>query len=128
MPRSGQRLQYSPFKRKVAICRSFSVEISVQKTKIDRAIGQLQPLMTGKCCICHGNSQSKGNNASFHQFLSDMCRQTTWLWVFELQESDLKLHHVCCRNVSNGDAKSDPILTVGKRFASPVKKGPQVKS
>ena len=48
--------------------------------------------------------------------------------MFDLQESDIKPHHrVCSRHFPNGDAKNDPTTTLGKRFASPIKKGPRAK-
>ena len=48
--------------------------------------------------------------------------------MFDLQESDIKPHHrVCSRHFPNGDVKNDPTTTLGKRFASPIKKGPRAK-
>ena len=84
--------------------------------------------LTGKSCLVCGNSQSKDPNASYHRFPSDPGRRAIWLRVFDLQESDIKPHHrVCSRHFPNGDAKNDPTTTLGKRFASPIKKGPRAK-
>ena len=84
--------------------------------------------MTDTCCLVCGNSQSKDSDASFHRFPSDLGRRAIWLRVFDSQESDIKPHHrVCSRHFPNGDARSDPIATLGKRFASPIKKGPRAK-
>jgi len=59
---------------------------------------------------------------------SDPGRRAIWLRVFHLQESDIKAHHhVCSRHFPNGDAKNDPTTTRGKRFTSPIKKGPRAK-
>ena len=77
--------------------------------------------MTGTCCLVCGNSQSKDSDASFHRFPSDLGRRAIWLRVFDFQESDIKPHHrVCSRHFPN-------IATLGKRFASPIKKGPRAK-
>ena len=72
--------------------------------------------MTGLVC---GNSQSKDPNA-FFRFLVIQEDEPSG---FELQESDIKPHHVCSRHFPNGNAKNDPTTTLEKRFASPIKKG-----
>ena len=44
--------------------------------------------------------------------------------MFQLSEAELKPHaRVCCRHFPDGDAQKDPQITLGKRFASPIKKG-----
>ena len=84
--------------------------------------------MTGKWCFICGNSHSKDPHTAFHRFPSEQGKRTTWLAVFGLEESAVKPHHrVCSRHVPGGDAKKDPITTLGKRFASPKKKGPRAK-
>ena len=108
----------------------FALCVDLRITKIDQAVCQLQlrvvATMTGTCCLVCGNSQSKDSDASFHRFPSDLGRRAIWLRVFDFQESDIKPHHrVCSRHFPNGDARSDPIATLGKRFASPIKKGPR---
>ena len=110
----------------------FALCVDLLITKIDQAVCQLQlrvvATMTGTCCLVCGNSQSKDSDASFHRFPSDLGRRAIWLRVFDFQESDIKPHHrVCSRHFPNGDARSDPIATLGKRFASPIKKGPRAK-
>ena len=45
-----------------------------------------------------------------------------------LKEDSIKYYHrVCSRHFPNGDPMNDPVSTVGKRFASPIKKGPRSK-
>lgn len=84
--------------------------------------------MTGKyCCVC-GNSQSKDPNASFHRFPKDQRRRAVWLKVFDMKEEDVKpSHRVCSRHFPGADSTKDPESTLGKRFASPIKKGPRAK-
>ena len=99
--------------------------VDLRITKIDQAVCQLQlrvvATMTGTCCLVCGNSQSKDSDASFHRFPSDLGRRAIWLRVFDFQESDIKPHHrVCSRHFPN-------IATLGKRFVSPIKKGPRAK-
>ena len=84
--------------------------------------------MTGKPCLVCGNSQPKDPNASFHRFPADPRRRAIWLRVFDLKEGDIKPHHrVCSRHFPNSDTKNNPTTTLGKRFASPIKKGPRAK-
>ena len=84
--------------------------------------------MTGKWCFICGNSHFKDPHTSFHRFPSEQGKRTIWLAVFGLEESAVKPHHrVCSRHFPGGDAKKDPITTLGKRFASPKKKGPRAK-
>ena len=92
------------------------------------SLSRVTATMTGKSCLVCGNGQSKDSNDSFHRFLSDPGKQAVWLRVFDMQESDIKAHHrVCLRRLPNGDAKNNPTTTLGKRFASPIKKGPRTK-
>ena len=50
--------------------------------------------------------------------------EARWLRVFELEESQVKSYSkVCSRHFPGGDAKQDPQVALGKRFASPKKKG-----
>jgi len=101
-------------------------EASNHENRLSRS--RIIATMTGKSCLVCANSQFKDPNASFHRFPSDPGRRAIWLRVFHLQESDIKAHHhVCSRHFPNGDAKNDPTTTRGKRFTSPIKKGPRAK-
>ena len=79
--------------------------------------------MPGDRCIVCGNSRVKDSSTSFHHFPADEARRNTWLRMFQLDPSQVKPHtRVCCRHFPEGDVKKDPKMTLGKRFASPVKK------
>ena len=65
---------------------------------------------------------------SFHRFPANAERRAVWLRVFELREEDIKPNsRVCARHFPDGDVKNPPVLTLGKRFASPIKIGPRSK-
>ena len=84
--------------------------------------------MPGKyCCVC-GNNLSKDPHVSFHRFPSDIDRLATWLQIFKMTKEEVKSHmRVCSRHFPDGDASKTPSPTVGKRFSSPLKKGPRSK-
>ena len=80
--------------------------------------------MPGDRCVVCKNSRIKDPDASFHRFPVDPTRRATWLRELHLEEHQAKPHaKVCCRHFPGGDAKLAPRLTLGKRFASPVKRG-----
>ena len=80
--------------------------------------------MTGHTCVVCGNSSRMDPKASFHRFPSNPERRSTWLRVFGMEEQQLRTQsRVCSRHFPDGDTKKDPSLTLGKRFASPVKVG-----
>ena len=61
-------------------------------------------------------------NLSFHHFPSDPKRRASWLEAFGLEASEIRFQsQVCCRHFCDGDATSDPIASLRKRFASPIK-------
>ena len=79
--------------------------------------------MPGNTCVVCGNTRSNDPSASFHRFPTDLERRGVWLNVFGLSQSDIKSHsRVCSRHFPDGDVKKDPQITLGKRFASPMKK------
>ena len=82
--------------------------------------------MTGhRCCVC-GNGHDPG--VSFLRIPKEPERRALWLRVFELREEDIKpCTRICSRHFPEGDAKKTPNVTLGKRFASPIKKGPRAK-
>ncbi len=80
--------------------------------------------MPGDMCIVCKNSRVKDPNVSFHRFPVEPALRGKWLRVFKLEESQVKSYSkVCCRHFPGGDTKLDPQATLGKRFASPNKKG-----
>ena len=84
--------------------------------------------MTGKRCLVCGNTYKNDPSISLHRFTSVPARRAIWLKVFGLKEDNIKYYHrVCSRNFPNGDPMNDPVSTVGKRFASPIKNGPRSK-
>ena len=79
------------------------------------------------CCVC-GNRRVKDPGVSFHCFPANAEKRAIWLQVFELREEDIKPNsRVCARHFPDGDVKNPPELTLGKRFASPIKIGPRSK-
>ena len=78
--------------------------------------------MPGHTCIICGNNPSKDPGVSFHRFPSDASRRLKWRDVFGIGESELKPQsRVCSRHFPDGNTKKDPVVTLGKRFASPLK-------
>ena len=78
--------------------------------------------MPGDTCIVCGNKPSLDPSASFHRFPKDARRRAGWIRVFGIAEEQLRDHScVCCRHFPEGDSKKDPLMTIGKRFASPIK-------
>ena len=79
--------------------------------------------MTGDTCIVCGNTRKKEPKLSFHRLPKDVDKHAKWLKVFGLFESQLKSHtRVCSRHFRDGDLRNGPEMTVGKRFASLMKK------
>ena len=73
---------------------------------------------------CVKNSRVKFPGLTYHRFPANPEWRAKWLSVFQLSEAELKLHaRVCCRHFPDGDAQKDPQITLGKWFASPIKKG-----
>ena len=80
--------------------------------------------MPGEMCIVCKNSRVKFPGLTYHRFPVNPERRAKWLSVFQLSEAELKPHtRVCCRHFPDGDAQKDPEISLGKRFASPIKKG-----
>ena len=78
--------------------------------------------MPDTCFVC-GNTKAKDPSVSFHRFPMDPERRSKWITYLHLKESAVKdFHRVCSRHFPNGDGtNNDPCLTLGKRFASPMK-------
>lgn len=84
--------------------------------------------MTGhRCCVC-GNTKTSDPSVSFHRVPKEADKRALWLEVFSLREEDIKPStRVCSRHFPDGDASKSPNVTLGKRFASPIKQGPRAK-
>lgn len=81
-------------------------------------------MMPGDSCVVCGNSRAKAPELSYHRFPSDQDKRALWLQVFQIAEEQLKAHHrVCSRHFRDGDPEKGPDVSLGKRFASPMKKG-----
>ena len=85
--------------------------------------------MPGHTCIVCGNKPAHDPSASFHRIPKDPHRRAGWLRGLGIVEGDLKDHsRVCCRHFPEGDSTKKPPISLGKRFASPIKrKDPRAK-
>ena len=86
--------------------------------------------MPGHTCVVCGNNSSQDPSVSFHRFPGpNNARRARWLQIFGIDESQLKSQsRVCSRHFPGGDPSKEPVLTLGKRFASPIKqKHPRAK-
>ena len=84
----------------------------------------LTDIMPGDSCIVCGNTRKKDPSVSYHRFPSKKDARSSWLEAFDLSKDDIKPHHrVCSRHFSGGDPSNGPRPGIGKRFASPIKKG-----
>ena len=78
--------------------------------------------MPGDTCVVFGNTRAKDKSVSMHRFPQDKAKRQRWIEALSLQDVVIKDHHrVCSRHFPNADARNDPQLTLGKRFASPKK-------
>ena len=72
--------------------------------------------------VC-GNTRASDPSVSFHRFPANPVKRAVWLRVFQMDASDLKPYsRVCSRHFPDGDAKKEPEVNLGKRFASPKKR------
>ena len=79
-------------------------------------------VMPGEMCIVCKNSRVKFPGLTYHRFPANPERRAKWLSVFQLLEAELKPHTRVCCHFPGGDAQKDPEISVGKWFASPIKK------
>ena len=78
--------------------------------------------MPGDTCVVCGNTRAKDKSVSMRRFPQDEAKRQRWIEALGLQDFIIKGHHrVCSRHFPNADARNDPQLTLGKRFASPKK-------
>ena len=79
--------------------------------------------MTGETCIVCRKTRKNEPKLAFHRFPKDAEKRAKWLKEFGLSENQVKSHsRVCSRHFRDGDPRNGPEMTVGKRFASPMKK------
>ena len=85
--------------------------------------------MPGDTCIVCGNKPSHDPSASLHRFPKDPSKRAGWLRAFGIVEGQLRDHsRVCYRHFRDGDSTKEPLVTLGRRFASPIKvKHPRAK-
>ena len=84
--------------------------------------------MTGHRCSVCGNSSTSNQIVSFHGVPKEADKRVLWLEVFSIREEDIKpSSRVCSRHFPAGDASKSPSISLGKRFASPIKQGPRAK-
>ena len=84
--------------------------------------------IAGHTCVVCGNTKAKNSSVTFHRIPKETERRARWLKVFDIREEVIKEStRVCCRRFPDGDCSKEPSITLGKRFASPRKKGPRVK-
>ena len=79
------------------------------------------------CCVCK-NSYNKDPKISLHRFPSAIDKRGPWLEAFGLRVEEVKPHmRVCSRHFPDGDASKPPVVALGKRFCSPIKKDSRAK-
>ena len=80
--------------------------------------------MGGSSCVVCKRTRVKG--VSLHRFpslSSQPARRRQWLTGLGLEEEQMLDHHrVCSLHFPNGDVSQVPSITLGRRFASPIKK------
>ena len=80
--------------------------------------------MPGDLCVVCGNYRKHNPQLSFHRFPTDVAKRSLWVRIFEMDPEAVKPHHrVCSLHFLNGDPKNGPQPHIGRRFASPIKKG-----
>ena len=79
--------------------------------------------MTGETCVLCGNTRKKQPQLSYHRSPANPVKRALWLKEFKLSEDQLKSHsRICSRHFRGGDPRNGPEVSIGKRFASPMKK------
>ena len=69
------------------------------------------------------NTRKNNPQLSYHRFPTNPEKRALWLREFKLSEGQLNSHsRVCSRHFRGGDPRNGPLLHVGKKFASPLKK------
>ena len=83
----------------------------------------LNSKMPGDTCVICGSTRASDPGVSFHRFPANPEKRAVWLRMFQIDESDVKPYfRVCSRHFPDGDAKKEPEVNLGKRFASPRKR------
>ena len=80
--------------------------------------------MPGDACIVCGNSRKKQPELKYHRIPSDPEKRALWLQVFNISAGSIKPHHrICSWHFKDGNPNNKPEVNIGKKFASPIKKG-----
>ena len=84
--------------------------------------------MTGQKCVVCGNTKTSDPSVSFHRVPKNPGKRAEWLERLQLHEDSIKSStRLCSRHFPGGDPTESPSLTLGKRFASPLKQGSRAK-
>ena len=114
--------------RRLILKSSACLSVLVRSRSAERSKSYTVRRMTGHTCVVYGNSKAKDPNVTFHRIPKDAKRRARWLEVFDICEEVIKEStRVCCRHFPDGDCSKKPSISLGKRFASPRKKGPRAK-
>ena len=76
----------------------------------------------GDLCVVCCNYCKHNPRLSFHQFPTDVVKHSLWVRVFELDPEAVKPHSLFFAFL-NCDPKNGSQPHIGRRFASPIKKG-----
>ena len=79
--------------------------------------------MPGTRCIVCKATRITDPGVSFYRFPADETGRNRWISNLQLDADVVTPHsRVCSRHFRDSDVTKQPVLTLGKRFASPVKK------
>ena len=79
--------------------------------------------MPGTRCIVCRATRVTDPGVSFHRFPANEAVRNTWITNLQLDVDIVaRDSRVCSRHFPDGDVTKEPVLTLGKRLASPMKK------
>ena len=96
----------------------------IAQRTLDRYI-RAYSAMPGDYCIVCGNTPAKDPDMSFHRFpLKGDPKRKVWLCEFGLDDDQVKSYsQICLSHFPDSNISNNPQKNLGKRFASPRKKG-----
>ena len=84
--------------------------------------------MTGHRCIVCGSTKTSDPTVSFHRIPNETNKQAVWIENLDIVKDNIKdSSRVCSRHFPGGDTSKPPSVSYGKRFASPIKQGPELR-
>ena len=118
------------FKRVPAKTWDHATHVELWLEWIDQTVPEKQQFLWNmpgqQCCVC-GNSRTKDPRLSFHHFPNERMNlemRAVWLREFGMREEHITTNsRVCLRHFTSGEVLKSPAMTLGKQFASPIKKG-----